>query len=220
MNPLRAAAPAGGPAQPASKILDPSELARDRELVARILAGEERAFEELLATYGARLLAVAARFCREEHDAQDVVQDAMLSAFKGLGSYTGDARLYTWLHRIVVNAALMRLRARRRRPEQSIEELLPTFTAAGHHREPPRRWDEPASAKLERSETRKQIRHLIEQLPEPFRVVVLLRDIEELDTAETAQVLDITEQAVKTRLHRARQALRTLLERHLTGSEP
>jgi RNA polymerase sigma-70 factor (ECF subfamily) len=183
----------------------------DAELAARILAGDEAASAELVRRHGGRMLAVARRFLRTEADAADAIQDAFLSAFRGLDRYTGDAALGTWLHRIVVNACLMKLRARARRPAVSLDALLPVFDATGHHVKPVRPWDGPASA-LDRAEVRSQVRACIDRLPDDYRTVLLLRDIEELDTAETATRLGIAPGAVKTRLHRARQALRTLLE--------
>jgi RNA polymerase sigma-70 factor (ECF subfamily) len=189
-------------------------------LLARLRAGEEQAFEELVRRFGGQMLAVARRFLFEEADAQDVLQDAFLSAFRALPNFDGKSRLSTWLHRIVVNAALMRLRTRRRHPEQSIEGLLPAFREDGHRvlaaAEPP----ESASRALQREELRELIRSQIERLPESYRNVLLLRDIEELDTAETARFLRISEGAVKTRLHRARQALRTLLDAMTKGERP
>src|SRR6185436_3101732 len=94
----------------------------DAALLAALRTGEEWAFETLIRTFGGRLLAVARRFTRNEEDARDVVQSAYLSAFRGLSEFKGDAQLSTWLHRIVVNTSLMKLRTRRRKPEESIDE--------------------------------------------------------------------------------------------------
>src|SRR6185295_9140875 len=94
-------------------------------LVRRLRAGDEQAFEELVRTFGGRLLAVARRFVRNDADAQDIVQTAYLSALKAFDQFEGNCQLATWLHRIVVNTALMKLRSKRRKPEESIETLLP-----------------------------------------------------------------------------------------------
>src|SRR5688572_12499994 len=99
---------------------EPSPAAEEPDLLERLRSGEEGAYEELVRRYGGRLLAVARRFLPVEEDARDAVQDAFLSAFRGLASFEGQAQLSTWLHRIVVNASLMKLRTRRRKPEQSI----------------------------------------------------------------------------------------------------
>jgi RNA polymerase sigma-70 factor (ECF subfamily) len=200
---------------PVSASLD----AADAALLGRLRAGDERAFEEVVRAHAGRFLAVARRLCGSVEDAQDAVQDAMVSAFRGLGTFTGEARLATWLHRIVINAALMRLRSRRSRPEKSIDALLPAFDDTGHHVDPPAPWSEPSEMAAMRSETRARVRESIAELPETYKTVLVLRDIEELSTEETAAVLGITANAVKVRLHRARQALRTLLDPHFRGDE-
>jgi RNA polymerase sigma-70 factor (ECF subfamily) len=164
-------------------------------------------------------LAVARRIVGNDQDAQDVLQDAFLSAFRNLSRFHGDARLSTWLHRIVINTALMKLRTRRRKPEESIEPLLPAFLNDGHHAEAFAPWSGSAEAAASQSETRALIKQHIDELPDSFRTVLVLRDIEGLDTEETARVLDSTPTAVKIRLHRARQALRTLLAPHFERGE-
>jgi RNA polymerase sigma-70 factor (ECF subfamily) len=153
------------------------------------------------------------RFVKSEDDAADVVQEAYLSAFRAIDRFSGDARLSTWLHRIVVNAALMRLRSRRRRREESIDELLPRFDETGHFSDPPSNWGACAEDLLERKDARATVRAAIAKLPESYRTVLVLRDVEELDTEATAHALGVTANTVKVRLHRARQALRTLIEK-------
>ena len=194
-------------------VTDASEAA-ERDLLRRLRAGDEAAYEELVRGQGGRLLAVARRLLDSEEDARDAVQDAFLSAFRSIGGFEGQARLSTWLHRIVVNASLMKLRTRRRKPEKPIEELLPRYTEDGHVAEPAVEWRSPES-EAERGELRALVLSRIEALPESYRNVLLLRDIEGLDTEETAEAMGLSPNAVKTRLHRARQALRGLLEPHL-----
>ena len=142
-----------------------------------------------------------------------------MSAFKGLPTFDGASRLSTWLHRVAVNAALMRLRAKRRRPEASLDALLPRFHEDGHRADPAAPWQQTAEELLEREETRKLVRASIDELPESYRTVLLLRDIEGMDTEETARLLGVNDGVVKTRLHRARQALRTLLDPHMSGAD-
>jgi len=198
----------------------PAEPPADEQaLVARLRAGDEAAYEELVRAHGGRLLAVAWRFLRNDDDARDAVQDAFLSAFRALDRFEGGAKLSTWLHRITVNAALMTLRTRRRKPEGSIDELLPGFLEDGHMASPAVEWRQPAEDPVEREELRALVLGSIAKLPEGYRNVLLLRDIEELDTEETAKLMELTPAAVKTRLHRARQALRQLLEPHLRRGE-
>jgi RNA polymerase sigma-70 factor, ECF subfamily len=197
----------------------PDTSADESALLARLRAGDDSAYEELLRTYSPRLLAVARRIVGGDEEARDVIQDAFLNAFRSLPNFHGDARLSTWLHRIVVNSALMKLRTRKRKPEESIEPLLPAFLADGHYAEKFSAWGEQADAALSRVETQELVRQRIDELPESFRTVLVLRDIEGLDTEETARVLETTPNAVKIRLHRARAALRTLLAPHLSRGE-
>ncbi len=187
-------------------------------LVAQLRAGDEAAYEQVVRKYGGRLLAVARRIVTSEEDARDVVQDAFLNAFKSFDRFEGNAKLSTWLHRIVVNAALMKLRTRKRKPEQSIESMLPSFLDDGHHEERFQSWEEPVDKLMERKENRELVRKQIDALPEGYRTVLVLRDIEGLDTEETANVLGLSVNATKIRLHRARQALRTLLAPHFRSA--
>jgi RNA polymerase sigma-70 factor, ECF subfamily len=181
-------------------------------LVSRLRAGDNAAFEELLAIAGPRMMAIARRMMPTESDAEDAVQDALLSAIRALDRFDARSRLTTWLHQIVVNACLMKLRTRRRRPETSIESLLPQFVPDGHQKDPARPWRRDASGGIESSELRALVRAKIDELPEQYRVVLVLRDAAGLDTAQTSEILGITHDAVKTRLHRARQALKALLD--------
>jgi len=189
----------------------------EASLIAGLRAGDADAFERMVRRYGGRMLATARRIMGNEDAARDVVQDACLAAFRAMDGFAGAARLSTWLHRIVVNAALMKLRSRRRRPEESIEELLPRFDETGHFADAPSAWDASTDRTFERAETRVIVRAAIEELPPSYRTVLMLRDIEELDTEEAASMLGVSQNAVKVRLHRARQALRTLLERRFAN---
>jgi RNA polymerase sigma-70 factor (ECF subfamily) len=158
--------------------------------------------EHLATTEGGRLLRLARRFLPCEEDARDAVQDAFVAAFRAIGDFESAALLSTWLHRIVVNACLMKLRRRRRKPEEDIAVAD----------EP---WCESAEAAVQRTQTCALVRKAIQRLPEPYRTVLMLRDIEEMETADVAALLGATPNAVKIRLHRGRQALRPLLEAHL-----
>ncbi|HYC55072.1 MAG TPA: sigma-70 family RNA polymerase sigma factor [Thermoanaerobaculia bacterium] len=184
----------------------------DDALVAGLRAGDSHAFEKLLREHGPRLLRLARRFLANEEDARDALQDAMVAVYRSVAEFKSGAALSTWLHRIVVNAALMKLRTKRRHPEEDIEQYLPRFLEDGHRREPGTAWAESADSVLEREELRGAVREAIAKLPDAYRIVLHLRDIEELSTAETAEILGTTKNIVKIRLHRARQALRTLLD--------
>lgn len=190
-------------------------------LLARLRAGDEGAFETWVRAETPRMLGSARRILRNEEDAREAVQESFLQAFRALGDFAGQARLSTWLHRITINAALMQLRRRRRHPEQSIEELLPRFTEDGHRVDPGPRWPALPDDAVDRGELRRVLQECYDRLPEPQRLVLLLRDVEGLDTDEAAAVLGVGRNAVKMRLHRARQALRTLLEPYvLEGLRP
>jgi len=192
-------------------IAETDEL-QEAALVAALKAAEPSSFETVVRLYGGRLLVVARQILTSEDDAHDALQDAFITAFKSIGRFEGKSKLSTWLHRVVVNAALMRLRSRKRKREQSIDDLLPTFLHDGHQARPTPEWNQSALAGIQRKETQAAVRACIDQLPDDYRTVLLLRDIQELDTAEVAEQLGITEGNVKVRLHRARQALKTLLE--------
>lgn len=183
----------------------------EQALLAGLRASSDTAFETLVRTTSSRLLAVARRIVGSDEDARDVLQEAYASAFRSIGRFEGNAKLSTWLHRIVVNMALMRLRSRKRKPEESIEPLLPAFKDDGHMLQSAGHWEEGADVALERAEVRDYVRAQIDRLPETYRTVLMLRDIEEMSTNDVAALLDTTENAVKIRLHRARQALRALL---------
>lgn len=196
---------------------EPSDI--DSVIVAGLRAGDDRAFELLVRTYVGPLRAVAMRLLQNQADADDAVQEALLSAFRGFAGFRADARLGTWLHRIVVNAALQRLRRRRPTDEaQELEplgELLPRFAESGYPEHFHQPWTSSIDELVTRAETRESVRAMIDRLPEGHRTVLILRDIEELDTQEAADLLGITPATLKVRLHRARQALRNLFEREL-----
>ena len=192
----------------------PTPAPRNEPLVARLRAGEDAAFEELVRSYSSRLLAVARRILGSQEEAKDAVQETFLAAFQSVDRFRGEANLGTWLSRIAVNQCLMKLRSRRRKPEQSIEDLLPTFLPDGHQVRETALWEVSIDTQVERNEVFALVRQAIDRLPAKYRTVLLLRDIEELSTEEVARTLGVTSNTIKVRLHRARQALRTLLEPH------
>lgn len=212
------AVPLSSPRPMAPSAPAPSSLSLDEAaLVAGLRAGDVHAQEQFVRAFAGRVKAVAERYLRNEEDANDVVQETFLSAFKALGNFEAKAQLSTWLHRIAVNCALMKLRSRSRRGEEAlaegeIDELLPKFVGLGAHAEPQRAFADLPGDGLERAETCHHVRRCIDQLPELYRTALLLRDIEELANEEVAARLGITVNAAKIRIHRARQALRTLLE--------
>ena len=189
----------------------------DAALAEAFRNGDDGAFEYIVRVMGGRLLAVARRMLRNEEDARDAVQETFVSAYRSRQSFAGASKVSTWLHRIAVNTALMKLRTRRRKPEEAIDDLLPTFLEDGHHTEQFRSWEEATDEMLVREETCAFVREAVSLLPEQYREVLVLREFEGLDTEGAAAALGITPNAAKIRLHRARLALRTLVAPRLQG---
>ncbi len=158
------------------------------------------------------MLALSERLLRDRDLAEDCVQDAFLAAFRALPGFEGRSSLKTWLHRITVNACLSKLRRIKRLAEQPINDLLPEFDNQECRIEAP--WTQLASVHevQENEELRARVVAGIGDLPDAYRIVLQLRDIEGYNTAEVADLLEISEQNVKVRLHRARAALKKLLE--------
>lgn len=216
-NPSRDAAPVTdtlaqpvAPSTPSHAVtVDPTD---DRVLVESLKRGDPAAFERLVRLYGGRMMAVALRLLRNQTDADDAVQDAFISAFRAIGAFEGGSRLSTWLHRITVNAALMKMRKAGRLNEVHLGDLLPEYLPDGHYARAPRSFEMPPGAGMQAEETRAKVREKIDLLPDAYRTIIMLRDIDGFDTRQTAEMLGLSEPAAKVRLHRARQALRTLLE--------
>lgn len=205
---MQTAAISGSP-----QALDHDEAA----LVAGLKAGDERAFEMLVRRESGRLLAAARRLVRDEAAAQDCVQEAFLSAFRAIDSFEPRSSVGAWLHRITVNAALMRLRKERRLAETPIDDLLPVFDADGWRRDMVEVPDDDPESELERRQMREFVRGKIDMLPDGYRTALVLRDLEGWSTREAAEALGIAEGAMKVRLHRARAALKRLIEPLWTG---
>jgi RNA polymerase sigma-70 factor (ECF subfamily) len=186
----------------------------ESDLVNRLRAGDSSAFEQVVREHGGTLLACAQRILGCPAESADAVQDGFISAFRAIQSFAEGSRIGTWLHRIVVNHSLMRLRRRKNQPTLMSEDGLPTIDETGYHVRSVQGWNEVARDPLVRDELCDHVRQCVDRLPAPYREVILLRDIEEMSTEEVADLLHTNRSVVKTRLHRARQALRTLLERN------
>lgn len=200
-------------------MLDQAAADADAILVSRLIAGDRGLTEGFVRENAGWMLAVARRYLRDEALAEDCVQESFCSAFASLGRFQGRSRLRSWLHRIVVNAALMRLRTIRRRQEHPLDDILPALE--GETGLIALEWcetDTPLRA-LERSETCAVVSAAIARLPAAYREVLMMRDIDDMDTAEVAAALGLSEANVKVRLHRARRALKALLEPLLMSQE-
>lgn len=191
--------------------------ASDGVLIDQILARDELAAEALVRRHGGWMFAVARRYTGDRALAEDCVQEAFANAFSHLASFENRSSLKTWLHRIVVNQALMKLRQRRSRNESDLEFMQPEFDANSCRIEEPWRQILTPEQIVGAEHRRALVLRNIHELPESYRNVLLLRDIQEMTTEETAEALEISSANVKVRLHRARSALKKLLEPLLRG---
>jgi RNA polymerase sigma-70 factor (ECF subfamily) len=173
--------------------------------------------QQLVVENIAWMLKLAERLLQDRGLAEDAVQDAFISAFRGLEKFEQRSSLKTWLHRITVNAALTRLRQKKRRAEQSIDDDLPEFDQYECRLESP--WQSLMSLEevIESNDLCQRVNESINTLPDSYRIVLQLRDIEGYDTREVAEQLELSEANVKVRLHRARAALKKRLEPVLRG---
>ena len=191
-------------------------VARDDEaaLVAAAKAGNVEAFEELVGRYDRKIFRLAQNITQNREDAEDVMQDAFLKSFEHLNDFQGDSRFYTWLVRIAVNEALMKLRKRRGNqvsldePIESEDNLLPREIED---------WGPTPEQRYAQTELNEILTSVMSQLEPPYGIVFQLRDMEELSTEETAQILGLSGAAVKSRLLRARLKLRQKLSKYFQG---
>lgn len=191
--------------------------ADDQVLVSRTLAGETPCFEELFRRYSDRVYGISLGMVRSEAEAQDVVQETFMSAFRKLDTYRAESPFRGWLFRIASNASLMRLRTRRRRPEVSLELRGPSFDDEGRHERPIPDLRPLASKTLEDQELGERLHQSIDALPEKYRSVLILADFDHRSMKEIGAQLGLSVPAVKTRLHRARLSIRQDLETYLSG---
>jgi RNA polymerase sigma-70 factor, ECF subfamily len=192
----------------------------DEILVERARTKDEAAFEELVNRYEDKLYRLAMRFVRNETDAQEILQDAFLSAWRNLPTFEGRAQFGSWMYRVTVNAALMLLRSRNRHPEVGVDDVEPNAlndaVAENGQMRSNTDWSQRPDDQLQSDELRRYIQAAVDTLPEGLRTVFLLRDVEELSTEDTAELLALSVPAVKTRLHRARLALREAIGRYFS----
>jgi RNA polymerase sigma-70 factor, ECF subfamily len=185
----------------------------DEELAARAAAGDESAFETIVTRYEARVFRLAWRLTANESDAADVLQEAFLQVYRKLATFRGDSRFGTWLYRIATNAALMLRRARSRRPSEPLDGFLPSFDETGLHAATPAELQAAAGVEqqLDRRRLAERALAAIDRLPDNYREAFVLRDLEEMTTAQVAEILGLEPAAVRQRVHRARMMLRGYL---------
>lgn len=201
----------------------PSAALNDQDLVARFQASSDRsAFEELVRRHRNRVYGLALRMMKNEDEALEIVQETFLSAFRSLPEFRGDAQFGSWVYRIAANFALMRLRHRKvvDRVEEPLELEDGSFREDGRwDLYPTGMWGRRADKMVLDGELRERLIKAVDALPELYRAVFLLRDIEGLSYQEIAETLETTVSAVKSRLHRARLALRRDLNEYFEGKE-
>lgn len=186
------------------------KVARERELIERVLAGEKELFYELIRPYERGVFLAAASILRNDTDAEDAAQEAFLKAFRNLDRFRQESKFSTWLIQIAINDARMKLRKDRRYFYESIDagqetnegDYIPIDFAD---------WREIPSEALEQSELREALNQALSSLPEKYRIVLILRDVQQMSIAETAKALGISKENVKTRTSRARLQMRDRL---------
>ena len=201
-------------------VVAPTAEPSDEALAARAAAGDNSAFEAIVGRYQARIYRVACRLTSDT-DAPDVLQETFLQIYRHLPSFRGESRFGTWLYRIATNAALMQRRTSARRPAESLDRFLPRFDAEGKHTATPAELQVASRADelLDRQVLAEKARDVIAKLPDLYRDAFVLRDLEEMSTADVAHALGVEPATVRQRVHRARLMLRGYLS-DLVGVKP
>lgn len=204
---------------PPEKIEDPRPFSppiasqSEEAFVQGLRRGEEWAYRKLVQEWTSKLYHLAYRFLKREEEAKEVVQDVFRKVFEKIDSFKGDSKISTWLYRVTVNEALMRVRSRRGDPEVSWEEVLPKFED-GIWTDRVQNWAKLPEAALLEKEAQAFIQQCIQELPESYRAPYLLKDVEQLSENEVCQILGLEKSVMKVRVHRARLFLRKKIEKH------
>lgn len=187
---------------------------KDAPLIERVKAGDHAAFTELVKRYEGKVYQLALRLTGNEMDAMDVIQDVFLSVYQKIHTFRGAAAFSSWLYRITANAAFAKLNQRRRAAAVSLDDVLPAVEEQSSevHTE----WSQKPDAVLSNREAREALQKAIDSLPDDFRTVVILRDVQNMSNQDVAESLNLSVPAVKSRLHRARLILRKKLGEYLT----
>jgi len=192
----------------------------EEQLVVSLRRGEDCGYETLVRSFGPQVMAVAKRYLNSDADAADCFQDTFIAIFRTIDGYQKRSTLRHWVRGVTVNQCLMKLRKRQRYREESIEHMLPMFDDRGKRVDVATPGQKAAVDKLlDTEQLRRTVREQIGKLPYDYRLVILLRDIDGYSTNEAASILGIKINAVKTRLHRARLALKFMLEPLLENTD-
>ena len=183
----------------------------EEALVRDFQGGDLEAYDKIADIYQKKIYGLSFNLTRNQMDAQDVTQEVLLTLFRKIHTFQGKSAFSSWVYRITLNASYMKLRSKKKEPNVSIDELMPSFNGAGFQQEKIQDWSENTESLLFTNETSDVINKAIDLLPEKEKVVFLLRDVEGLSTEKAGEILDLTVPAVKSRLHRARLFLRKKL---------
>ena len=183
----------------------------EEALVREFQGGDLEAYDKIAEIYQKKIYGLSFNLTRNQMDAQDVTQEVLLTLFRKIHTFQGKSAFSSWVYRITLNASYMKLRSKKKEPNVSIDELMPSFNGAGFQQEKIQDWSENTESLLFTNETSDVINKAIDLLPEKEKVVFLLRDVEGLSTEKAGEILDLTVPAVKSRLHRARLFLRKKL---------
>ena len=190
------------------------DKATEEALVRDLQNGNLDAYDKLAEIYQKKIYGLSFHLTRNQMDAQDVTQEVLLTLFRKINMFQGKSAFSSWVYRIAVNASYMKLRSKKKEPNVSIDELMPSFNSAGFQQEKIQDWSENTESLLFTKETRDVINKAVDLLPEKEKVVFLLRDVEGLSSEKAGEILDLTVPAVKSRLHRARLFLRKKLSNY------
>lgn len=185
---------------------------QENHLIDKLLINDNEAFDRLVRNYSSKMYAVARRLLPNDDDAKECLQQTFIQVFNKIHTFRRDASLTTWLHRITVNCALMILRAQKKRKTVPLDEFTQNYNEYGERTSFADNAGNTLEHVIEQEETQTSINKIIRSLPEKYCNVIQLRDIQELSTKDTAEILEISEASVKTQLHRGRLLLKALLE--------
>jgi len=184
----------------------------ETELLNQLKIKDKNSQEVFVKKYYSNMFSIATRYLGNREDVEDCLQESFLAAIKYIDTFEGKSTLKTWLTSIVINKSLMKLRSRQKRDEISIEQFLPTFDSDGFRIEPEWNFSDSTDNLVQKKRNKEIVGNAIKKLPENYKAVLLLRDIDGYSTSEVAEMLNLTESNVKSRLHRARSVLKKLLE--------
>lgn len=193
---------------------------KDQELIDRIRAGDYSAFETLVSRFERKVYALALKLTGNQADAEEIAQDVFLTIYQKLDTFRGESALSSWIYRVTANAAFMKLRDRRKRGKVDFDEALMHAEDAAPHvtaTYPQGDWSDTADILMERGELGTKLQDAIAELPDKFKLIFLLKDVQGLSNEEIGEIVNMSVPAVKSRLHRARLFLRERLQEYVQG---